>query len=481
MSIVREAYDNFLLGNVETASSLYTKAEQTLGVGLFDANIYINNRNFDKTLKNVTAIIKTFERVECLYRLLDSIELFYPSLKVIIVDDSRLPLADFNFNSCDYHWIGFDKGLSYGRNYALEKVNTEYFLLLDDDFVFSSDTNLNAFLEVLVRSDFDIIGGLVKEGDAYMNYYSNISIANGRLVQHPVTRSSSLLTRCEVVLNFFLAKTSSVKSIGGWDTQLKLAEHTDFFINAKDHSLKVGFTEKCTVLHEPKREGSYIDFRTRGKWFTELMMYKRNLKEIINVHGTCYSAKGVGKLELKNNSKMLYHNENVADSHLRIALEISKKLRVKLFLSNGTLLGCVRESGYIGHDTDIDLGIFAYDYRSNLLDEFLKSGFSVFSTHGQPNDGCELSLIKDNIKLDIFFYYPEPNEMLSMSVWDGDKQIKYLYRKFSLKSAIFRGLDVYIPETACNYLEDQYGKDWRTPNVNWDWASSPHNIKKNKG
>src|SRR5512135_3037965 len=42
--------------------------------------------------RHLTAIVKTFERPQVLQRLLDGIRRAYPSLQVIVVDDSRAPV-----------------------------------------------------------------------------------------------------------------------------------------------------------------------------------------------------------------------------------------------------------------------------------------------------------------------------------------------------------------------------------------------------
>jgi phosphorylcholine metabolism protein LicD len=51
--------------------------------------------------------------------------------------------------------------------------------------------------------------------------------------------------------------------------------------------------------------------------------------------------------------------------HTRDALS---NLGVRMFLSDGTLLGAIREKDFIAHDTDIGVGVFAEDIEPHLGD-----------------------------------------------------------------------------------------------------------------
>lgn len=469
------AFEKFISCDYDGSLSIYHLLSKEIGRKLYLYNMDLCYRLRKSTINDVTAIIKTFERPECLHKLIISINKYYPTLKVIIADSSLQPNKSHFPDNYKYIWVGFDKGLSYGRNHALSLVETKFFLLLDDDFVFYENTVIENLIDSLCNNHLDIVGGLVLEDGKLMNYYSDYNIFENSLIQKP-PKNESILTKCDIVLNFFLGKTDEVKIAGGWDNRLKLAEHTDFFVNAKTKGLRTGYIKNCTVLHEPVRKGDYIEYRKRGVFFTEVMMLKYGLNSIVNIHGTRYEKKGIDKRQLAINSKMLYHNEGIADSHLSNAFEIGKKLNIPFFISNGTLLGMIRESSYIGHDTDIDIGVMEEDFKLEILNEFINVGFSVFGIYGKLENGYEISLIKDNIKLDIFVYYREGNSLV-MSVWDGDNQIKYKYTNFTLREDVFRNFKVFIPSDPYRYLKEQYGENWMVPVVSWDWKSSPHNIR----
>ena len=92
-------------------------------------------------MDEVTIIIKTLDRCDCLINLLDSIFKKYPKIRVLVGDDSEISskekvMKKFGEYNLKYFDLEKDCGLSAGRNFLLNKVQTKYFVLADDDFVF---------------------------------------------------------------------------------------------------------------------------------------------------------------------------------------------------------------------------------------------------------------------------------------------------------------------------------------------------------
>ena len=52
-----------------------------------------------------------------------------------------------------------DVGLSAGRNALLSRVQTPYFLLLDDDFEFTAETKIEKLASVVARGEADLVAG----------------------------------------------------------------------------------------------------------------------------------------------------------------------------------------------------------------------------------------------------------------------------------------------------------------------------------
>ena len=107
--------------------------------------------------ESVTAVIKTFERQKEVRRLIKSIRHFYPKMKVVVVDDSKEPLAADGVMTIE---MPFDSGVSAGRNLAVRHVETKYLLLLDDDYIFYRKTDLEPAIKKMDEMpEIDIMEG----------------------------------------------------------------------------------------------------------------------------------------------------------------------------------------------------------------------------------------------------------------------------------------------------------------------------------
>jgi hypothetical protein len=185
----------------------------------------------ERRLRQVTPLVKTFERPRIVRRLVASIKRLYPALHVVVVDDSRAPTQLAGVETIT---MPYDSGISAGRNEGLSRVATPYVLVLDDDFVFYRHTRLAPAL-------------------ALMEGHPEIDIMGGRLIELPLRRARPLpfgaifetaatplfplgsllggLRVVDKVPNFYLARRDRLALVG-WDPQLKRMEHADFFTRA---------------------------------------------------------------------------------------------------------------------------------------------------------------------------------------------------------------------------------------------------------
>lgn len=195
----------------------------------------------------LTAIIKTFERPREVRRLVASIRRQYPELPVLVVDDSREPseLAGVGLLRMPYN-----SGISAGRNAALERIDTPYFLLLDDDFVFYRRTKVaDSLATIRSHPDIDILGGRVVNlpDFATHDYLRSRELYGGIRPVHPVGGLLGGLPVYSKVPNFFIGRTASVRSVG-WREDLKVMEHQEFFDRAYG-VLTTVYDERMSVLH----------------------------------------------------------------------------------------------------------------------------------------------------------------------------------------------------------------------------------------
>ncbi|CAG0878617.1 unnamed protein product [Darwinula stevensoni] len=139
-----------------------------------------------------------------------------------------------------------------------------------------------------------------------------------------------------------------------------------------------------------------------------------------------------------------------------------------------------RQCDIIPYSQDVDVGIFIANYKPEIRDVFLRNGFKLKHVFGLVNDSYELSFLYEGVKLDVFFFYESKDVM-----WNGGTQartglkFKYVFPRFSLCWTDFLELRLRVPCPTLPYVEANYGKDWFTPVVQWDWKSSPPNVQPN--
>lgn len=125
---------------------------------------------------------KTFLRYDKLQDLIDSIRRYYPTITIVIADDSQNPKSVSGPN-IEHYIMPFGKvgtgrsqtaellltlepdvtcsvvlqGWFAGRNLAVSQVTTKYLLWVDDDFIFTADTKLEKLVDVLERTTLDLV------------------------------------------------------------------------------------------------------------------------------------------------------------------------------------------------------------------------------------------------------------------------------------------------------------------------------------
>lgn len=230
----------------------------------------------------VTLVIKAFERRACVVNLVNSIRLYYPTLPIFVADDSRQPVA---LEDVELHAIlPFDTGLSAGRNFLLGMVQTPYFVLLDDDFEFHEGTDLLKLLKLLEREKLDIVGAALldsRQHNRIHHFEGTFQMEEDVLfLSRDPIESKNDFSRVDFVLNFFLGKTDVVRKLG-WDPELKICEHKDFFLRAKEKNLTVGYCPSVTVVHKPVTNVLYARYRRqRTAKYTALFMQKHKLLDV---------------------------------------------------------------------------------------------------------------------------------------------------------------------------------------------------------
>jgi glycosyltransferase involved in cell wall biosynthesis len=268
-----------------------------------------------KFIEDTTFIIVAYNRPQSLLNLIESIRKYY-SNRIIIADNGiywLTPKALEGFGDIENYVLERDCGLSASRNFLLDKIETKYGLLLDDDFIFTDETRIEDLYEHIQH--YDILSGDVYEArrGCISGFFGNLEIKDNTILHKKVPiyephklksyskkiamynrkmfKSSNnkvieklnekkqeyadkveeiknthnlpnTIIKCEIVPNFFLFDVSKVRQIR-WDDNLKMSEHTDFFLRCKN-KLRVGYLPSVYCIHMRDRCPSYTQDRNHN-------------------------------------------------------------------------------------------------------------------------------------------------------------------------------------------------------------------------
>jgi hypothetical protein len=187
---------------------------------------------------------------------------------------------------------------------------------------------------------------------------------------------------------------------------------------------------------------------------------------IVKINYKLFKGKFVMKKEIKTSRGVFiyepmelfvgrkYLDPIVSKKNLLDFKSVMDKHNIHYGLWFGTLLGAIREKGFIKHDEDTD--VFMLDEnREKVLDalfDFEEMGLKV--ARYEENI---LSFMRDDDYIDIYFYKKSFNQRVML---DNGIDGKYLETTKNIK---FLGVDFPVSENPEEALEILYGADWRIP------------------
>lgn len=176
--------------------------------------------------------------------------------------------------------------------------------------------------------------------------------------------------------------------------------------------------------------------------------------------------------------------------------KILGEVNVPYCLFWGSLIGAVREKGFIPHDFDIDVAVWRNDYNEKMRAELIKRGF--LHKHrfliDDGNSGMEDTFEKNGVAIDIFYFYNDLDTnipycttfdyMDNCVTWEecikrfGNFKI---YRFFfdmphKFEYVPFENIKLPIPNNYDTILRSYYGDNYMIPDPNWRGGEPESNL-----
>ncbi len=228
-------------------------------------------------MDDITIIITSFHRPECVERLLTSIRNYYLDVAIIVVDDSERPLVQRD--GVRYITLPFDSGVSAKRNAGVKEAKTNFVFIVEDDCIFTEETGLAKTLAMLKDYDCDLLGIKASGVDFCGQYLWDEPTKTIRYSKEPNSTVGSV-AYYDFIPNIFLARRSVLLE-HPWDESLKVGEHLAYFWKYHNEMV-VGFTNTVQITHAHYQPPGYPAYRQRATEFKKDFMRKNGIKRVVD-------------------------------------------------------------------------------------------------------------------------------------------------------------------------------------------------------
>ena len=233
--------------------------------------------------ENVTFIYKSFERQYMARKLFHSIQKYYPGAKVVIADDSNIPLV-IDDPYVEIIHLPFNSGLSYGISCALGRVRTSFVVRLDDDELLTPYSQFGRHLKFLLQhEEVDLASILYFRAPIWAGcksevkkYYRQTFGKSRPLIIPHLTRIDNHHVVVAKPPNCFIARTSKIKEVG-YDKNIRMIDHNEFFYRAAGVIVSVVDDSSFIFHYHNPFDVHYKQFRSDTKGDT-IYIRKKHMK-----------------------------------------------------------------------------------------------------------------------------------------------------------------------------------------------------------
>jgi hypothetical protein len=151
----------------------------------------------------------------------------------------------------------------------------------------------------------------------------------------------------------------------------------------------------------------------------------------------------------------------------QLAAKVLDAAGVRWWLSDGCVLGAVREGRLLPGDPDVDLGVWAADMPT------VRAAFVEAMWPLRRDRPGQLWAVHGGVKVDLHGHVPDGDR-----VWYELARGRLAYRFpavlfYSLTPVELHGVQTRMPSPPEAYCESHYGPRWRTPAARWRWDRDP--------
>src|SRR6056297_23020 len=215
-------------------------------------------------MKKLTALVVSFLRPRYTLDCVRSLKKTYPNIGDIVVGNNGEENEEIKKVvegvGGRYYKLDFNIGVPASRNKLIDKINTKYVLVGDNDFLYDEEAKVDKMVTFLENNpEFDLIGGRIIENNKIKNYQGFIDIYDDHLEYSMVHENEAIdldkasglrYKEVDLTFNYFVARVDSIKDVP-WDEGIKVAyEHSHWFINLKKAGKKVAFSPDSIVKHK---------------------------------------------------------------------------------------------------------------------------------------------------------------------------------------------------------------------------------------